>query len=260
MFRHLLFSAVLITAQPAAAADYSAYVADARTNQVMLSDHADDARYPASLTKMMTLYIVFSELRSGNLSLDDRITASREAASQPPTRVGIRAGRSLTVDECIRALAVESANDVAVMFAERLGGSEGRFTGIMNQRARALGMTSTHFENASGLPNPDTHSTAHDMATLAVALWRDFPEYYHYFSTPTYGRARNHNHLLGSVEGVDGLKTGYTRDSGFNLAIMVERDGRRYVIVVMGGEDAQSRDRQIRYLIEELYRPQEENH
>ncbi len=233
---------------------YSAYVMDARTGEVLHSDMADDQRYPASLTKMMTLYLLFDALERGDISLESQITASRHAASMAPSRLGLRRGSRITVDQAIRAICVQSANDVAVAIAERLGGSENRFAQRMTERARALGMTNTHFANASGLPDPDQRSTAHDMAILSQALWRDFPEYYHYFQTPSFawGRhyGRSHNRLIGSLDGVDGIKTGYTQASGYNLASSAERGGRRVIVVVMGGETATARDAQVAYLIE----------
>lgn len=253
-------------AAPAAAQSgddrYAAFVMDARTNEVLLEDQANAPRYPASLTKMMTLYMLFDALERGDISMDTRLTASRHAASQPPSRLGMRCSRrrgcdSITVEQAIRAIVVQSANDVAVMVAERLGGSEARFCANMTARARQIGMTNTRFVNASGLPDPEQRSTAHDMAMLGQALWRDYPQYYHYFQTPSFawrrGSGTNHNHLLGQVEGVDGIKTGYTRASGFNLATMAERNGHRVIVVVMGGETAAARDAQVAYLVEGAY-------
>jgi len=250
-------------AAPAAAQDrYAAIVMDARTNEVLHEDQADEPRFPASLTKMMTLYMIFEALERGEITLDTRWTASRNAARQPPSRLGLACTRrrgcdSITVEQAIRALVVQSANDVAVLAAERLGGSEARFAANMTARARELGMTDTRFANASGLPDARHRTTARDMARLSQALWNDFPEYYHYFSTPSFSwrraSGRNHNRLLGQVEGVDGIKTGYTRASGFNLATMAERDGRRVIVVVLGGETASARDAQVAYLLEGAY-------
>jgi D-alanyl-D-alanine carboxypeptidase len=250
-------------AAPAAAQDrYAAIVMDARSNEVLHEDQADEPRFPASLTKMMTLYMIFEALERGDITLDTRWTASRNASRQPPSRLGLTCRRrrgcdSITVDQAIRALVVQSANDVAVMAAERLAGSEARFAANMTARARELGLTNTRFANASGLPDSHHRTTARDMARLSQALWYDFPEYYHYFQTPSFSwrrtSARNHNHLLGQVEGVDGIKTGYTRASGFNLATMAERDGRRVIVVVLGGETAAARDAQVAYLIEGAY-------
>ena len=238
---------------------YAAMVMDARSGEVLLSDHADEARFPASLTKMMTLYILFDAIEHGQVSMDTRMTASRHAAAQPPSRLGLQCSRrrgcdSITVEQAIRGIVVQSANDVAMMVAERLGGSEDRFVTQMNARARQLGMTNTHFVNPNGLPSPQQHSSAHDLAVLSQALWRDFPQYYHYFQTAGFSYrnrySTNHDHLLGQVEGVDGIKTGYTRASGYNLASSAERNGRRVIVVVMGGESASARDAQVAYLIE----------
>jgi D-alanyl-D-alanine carboxypeptidase len=250
-------------AAPAAAQDrYSAIVMDARTNEILHEDQADAARFPASLTKMMTLYMIFEALERGDITLETRWTASRNAARQPPSRLGLGCTRrrgcdSITVEQAIRALVVQSANDVAVLAAERLGGTEARFSANMTARARELGMTDTRFANASGLPDTRHRTTARDMARLSQAIWNDFPEYYHYFSTPNFSwrraSGRNHNRLLGQVEGVDGIKTGYTRASGFNLATMAERDGRRVIVVVLGGETAAARDAQVAYLLEGAY-------
>lgn len=247
--------AAAATALPAAAQDrYAAIVMDARSNEVLFQDQADLGRYPASLTKMMTLYMLFEAIERGEITLDTRLTASRNASRQPPSRLGLRRGDTITVDQAIRALVVQSANDVATMVAERLGGSEARFAANMTARARELGMTETRFANASGLPDNRHRTTARDMATLSQALWRDFPEHYHVFQTPSFawrrGSGRNHNRLLGQVEGVDGIKTGYTRASGFNLATMAERNGRRVIVVVLGGESSAARDAQVAYLVE----------
>lgn len=248
---------------PALAEDrYAAIVMDARTGEVLHEEQADAERYPASLTKMMTLYMLFEAIERGDLSMNTRLTASRNASRQPPSRLGLRCSRrrgcdSITVSQAIRALAVQSANDVATMVAERLGRSEARFAANMTARARELGMTDTRFANASGLPSDRHRTTARDMAILSRALWNDFPEHYHIFQTQSFawrrGSGRNHNRLLGQVEGVDGIKTGYTRASGFNLATMAERSGRRIIVVVLGGESARARDAQVTYLLEGAY-------
>jgi D-alanyl-D-alanine carboxypeptidase len=248
-------AAMLTFAAPAHAQDrYAAIVMNARTGEVLLEDQADEGRFPASLTKIMTLYMVFEALERGDISMDTRWTASRNAAGQPPSRLGLRRNDTITVEQAIRALVVQSANDVAVLVAENMGGSQARFCANMTSRARELGLTNTRFVNASGLPDPSQRTTARDMATLGQRIWTDFPEYYHYFQTAdnTYRRAygRNHNRLLGQVEGVDGIKTGYTRASGFNLVSSAERDGQRLIVVVMGGETAAARDSQVTYLID----------
>lgn len=259
----LAIVATVVIAQPAFAQDrYAAIVMDARTGEVLHEDQADETRYPASLTKMMTLYMLFEAIERGDLSMNTRLTASRNAARQPPSRLGLGCSRrrgcdSITVEQAIRALVVQSANDVATMVAERLGGTESRFAANMTARARELGLRDTRFANASGLPNERHRTTARDMAILSQALWRDFGEYYHYFQTPSFRwrrhAGRNHNRLLGQIEGVDGIKTGYTRASGFNLATMAERGGRRVIVVVLGGETAAARDAQVTYLLDGAY-------
>lgn len=257
------FAMAASLAAPAAAQDrYAAIVMDARSNEVLLEDQANEARFPASLTKMMTLYMLFEALERGDISMDTRMTASRNATRQAPSRLGLACTRrrgcdTITVEQAINALVVQSANDVATVVAERLGGSEARFAANMTARARELGMTETRFANASGLPDARHRTTARDMATLAQALWRDFPERYEVFQRTSFtwrGRViRGHNRLLGAVDGVDGIKTGYTRASGFNLATMAERGNRRVIVVVLGGETAAARDAQVAYLVEGAY-------
>ncbi len=257
----ILVTAVIVS--PASAQDrYAAIVMDARSGEVIHEDQADENRYPASLTKMMTLYMLFEAIERGDISMETRLTASRNASRQPPSRLGLACSRrrgcdSITVSQAIRALVVQSANDVATTVAERLGGSEARFAANMTARGRELGMRDTRFANASGLPDNRHRTTARDMAILSRALWNDFPDQYHVFQTPTFrwrrSSGRNHNRLLGQIEGVDGIKTGYTRASGFNLATMAERSGRRVIVVVLGGETASSRDAQVAYLLEGAY-------
>jgi D-alanyl-D-alanine carboxypeptidase len=236
---------------------YAAIVIDTQTNEVLSADHPDDLRYPASLTKMMTLYMLFDALDRGDISLNDRMVVSRHAAVQAPTKLGLRPGRTIRVEDAIKAICTKSANDAAVVIAERLGGTESRFAARMTARAHELGMANTTFTNASGLPDSRQVTTARDMAILGERLFRDHRKYYSYFQTPgmRWGRryAVNHNRLLGRVEGVDGIKTGYTNAAGYNLASSVSRDGRRLVAVVMGGETAASRDAQVAYLIEDAY-------
>jgi D-alanyl-D-alanine carboxypeptidase len=240
---------------PAFADDrYAAIVIDASTNEVLHAENADEQRYPASLTKMMTLYLLFEQLERGELKRTEYMTASKRAAAQPPSRIGLRAGDRINVEDAIHALVTKSANDVAVAVAEHLGGSESRFAAKMTAKARQLGMVSTRYVNASGLPDTSQVTTARDVALLSEALLTDFPQYYTYFQTPDFSwrnvYARNHNGLLGRVEGVDGIKTGYTRMSGFNLASSAMRDGHRIFAVVMGGETARTRDNQMAHLID----------
>jgi len=230
---------------------YAAIVVDAKSGEVLYSNHADSPRYPASLTKMMTLYLTFEALASGKLHLDDRVTFSPHASAQAPTKLNVAAGQSITVADAIQGMAILSANDAAMAMAEKLGGSESRFTALMTLRAQELGMQTTHFANPNGLPDSRNISSARDLAILSRALMRDYPQYYHYFSQAGFefhGRWINgHNHLLG--HGIDGLKTGYTRTSGFNIAISGVRDNRRLVVVVMGGPSIASRDQNAEDLL-----------
>lgn len=230
---------------------YAAIVVDAKSGEVLYSNHGDSPRYPASLTKMMTLYLTFEALSSGKLRLDDEVVFSPRAAAQAPTKLNVSAGDSITVAQAIQGMAILSANDAAMAMAEKLGGSEGRFTSLMTLRAQELGMQSTRFVNPNGLPDSRQISSARDMAILSRALMRDYPQYYHYFSQNGFqfrGRyIKGHNHLLG--RGIDGLKTGYTRTSGFNIAISGVRDNRRIVVVVMGGPSVASRDQNAEDLL-----------
>jgi len=234
---------------------YAALVAETRTGRVLIAANADEPRYPASLTKMMTLYMVFEALREGRLQLSTPIRMSEEAASRPPSKLGLPVGASLTTEQAILALVTKSANDVAAAIAEHLGGSEERFAQMMTMRARAIGMTRTTFRNASGLPDPDNVSTARDLATLGLRLLRDFPNRYHYFSTVhfNWGRIaiRNHNRMLGDYAGADGIKTGYIRASGFNIVTSAERDGIRLVGVTMGGSSWVERDQHMGALLDQ---------
>jgi len=234
-------------------AKYAGIVIDAKTGKTLYSSRADSLRYPASLTKMMTMYMMFEALESGKLKKNTRIRMSRFAASKPPSKLGIKPGRSIAAEHAILALATKSANDVAAAVAEHLGGSEANFGKLMTRKARQLGMSRTTFKNASGLTAKGQLTTARDMARLGIALREHYPQYYHYFSRRSfkYGKSnyRNHNRLLGSVRGVDGIKTGYTRASGFNLVSSVEDNRRSIVAVVMGGKTGKSRNAQMRKLI-----------
>ena len=243
----------LLPAAGRAADATAAIVADLTTNQVLFSQGAEEPRFPASLTKMMTLYLVFQDLERRRCAPESPLTVSEHAAAQTPTKLGLQSGETIRVEEAIRALVTHSANDAAVTIAENLEGSEPAFAARMTRTAQQLGMTRTHFRNASGLPNPEQYSTARDMMVLGAALQAHFPRYFAYFKTDAFtfrGRTyRNHNKLLGRVEGVDGIKTGYTRASGFNLVTSVQRAGRTFVAVVMGGATARGRDRQMESLI-----------
>ncbi len=232
---------------------YAGIVIDAKTGKTLYSHKADATRYPASLTKMMTMYMMFEALADGKMTKTTRIRMSRYAASKPPSKLGIKPGRSIAAEHAIKALATKSANDVAAAVAEHLGGTEGNFAKMMTRKARQLGMKRTTFKNASGLTSRGQLTTARDMARLGVALREHFPQYYRYFQTTNFkyaGRSyRNHNKLLGRVKGVDGIKTGYTRASGFNLVSSVQTGGRSIVAVVMGGRTGNSRNAQMQNLI-----------
>ncbi len=234
---------------------YAAMVVEARTGRVLIAANADETRYPASLTKMMTLYMLFDALQEGRVQLGTPIRMSEEAASRPPSKLGLPVGATLTVQQAILALVTKSANDVAAAVGEHLAGSEERFGQMMTLRARAIGMTRTTFRNASGLPDPDNITTARDMATLGLRLIRDHPTRYHYFSTVhfNWGRAmiRNHNRMLGDYEGADGIKTGFIRDSGFNIVTSAIRDNIRLVGVTMGGSSWVERDRHMGALMDQ---------
>lgn len=250
----LAAASLLASAAPGhARSKYAGIVIDANTGKTLYESNADSLRYPASLTKMMTLYIVFEALKSGKITKSTRIPVSAYAAGRPPSKLGLRAGQTITVEAAILALVTKSANDVASALGEYFGGSEEGFGRIMTAKARSLGMSRSVFRNPHGLPNPRQVVTARDMARLGIALREHFPQYYDYFSTRvfTYGkrRYRNHNRLLGKVRGVDGIKTGYTRASGFNLVTSVRKGKRSIVAVVMGGRTGASRNAQMRKLI-----------
>ncbi|MBB34972.1 MAG: penicillin-binding protein [Hirschia sp.] len=245
------------TAAPAWADKFASYVIDLDSDRVLHSRNADDARYPASLTKVMTLYMVFDALKAGELMLSDKLTVTSYAASQPPSKLALKPGSTISVEDAINALVTKSANDVAVVIAERLGGSESRFAALMTAKARQLGLKNTRFKNASGLHDPRQSSTAHDLALLGEAIMVNHAEYYDYFSTRQFDWAdrsyKNHNKLLGEVRGVDGIKTGYTRASGFNLLASAERDGHRVIAVMMGGSSSRSRNEHVENLLEAAF-------
>ncbi|WP_367198123.1 serine hydrolase [Amorphus sp. 3PC139-8] len=248
--------AFLATAAPSAQANekYAALVVDGATGKTLFARHADAQRYPASLTKIMTLYIVFEELRAGRLSLDTPIPVSSHAAAEAPSKIGFKAGQTIRVRDAIRAMVTKSANDVATAVAEKIGGNEAAFAKRMTRTARRLGMSNTTYYNAHGLPqSPNNTTTARDQVRLGIAIQQDFPVYYSYFSTRSFtyrGHThRNHNKLLGKVNGVDGIKTGYIRASGFNLLASVKRDGRFIVAAVFGGRTGRTRDAHMTELI-----------
>lgn len=252
-----ILAAFLVTAfsaVQASAARYADIVVDVATGKVLHSEDPDGLRYPASLTKMMTLYLAFDALRAGRLRLDSPLVVSAHAAGQSPSSTYSPPGTVLSVEEVIYAVAIKSANDAAVVMAEAIAGSEAEFAEQMTRRARQLGMRSTTFANASGLPNLRQKTTARDMATLAIALLRDHPDRYHYFSAQSFyfqGRViPSHNRLNASYEGADGIKTGFINASGFNLVTSAKRDGRRLVGVVLGGTSSWARDARMAQLLD----------
>lgn len=235
-------------------AGQAAIVVDATTGRVLGQVNADERNYPASLTKMMTLYLTFRELKAGRLTLEDSLPVSAWAAGRAPSKLGLRAGQNITVEDCILAMVTKSANDAATVAAESIGGTEAGFADMMNAQAALLGMSGTHFANASGLPSPDNWSTARDLLTLGRALYQDFPQFSHYFSVKEFifnGQlVRGHNHLMDRYPGMDGLKTGFTDASGFNLASTAMRDGHRLFAVVLGGKTAARRDQLMANLLD----------
>lgn len=233
---------------------YAAIVVDVESGEVLHAANADETRYPASLTKMMTLYMLFEELERGTLQLDSRLPVSAYAASRQASKLYVKAGSTLPVETAIQALVIRSANDVAVVVAEALGGSETNFARMMTDKARQLGMPRTTFRNPNGLPDAGQTTTARDMATLSIRLMQDFPQYYPYFSQTRFSwngqTITGHNRLLDNYPGADGMKTGFIRASGFNVATSAVRDGRRLVSVVMGGFTAASRDAHMSDLLD----------
>jgi len=236
----------------------SLLVVEAGTGRTLRSVGADVTRYPASLTKMMTLYLLFEAIDRKQIKLNSRMRVSGTAAAKPPTELGLSPGQTITVQNAILAITTESANDMAALVGETLAGSEARFASRMTAKARALGMRRTTFGNASGLPHPAHRTTARDMAILGRALLRDFPHYYHYFGKRQFHYAgathHNHNRLLGVYRGMDGIKTGFTRASGYNLVASAKRDGRRLIGVVMGSSSAFARNQTMARLLDDGFR------
>lgn len=232
-----------------AKASTSSITIDAATGRVLSSSAADTLRYPASLTKVMTLYITFDALEKGIIKLNDKLPVSRNAANRSPSKLGLRAGSKIDVKTCIMAVIVKSANDCATVLAEGLGYTEENFAKTMTRVSHELGMKNTTFKNASGLPNRQQKTTARDMALLAAAMYHHFPEYYKWFSAKSFSyngqKIYTHNHLLKNFEGADGLKTGFTNASGYNIITSAERDGQRVIAVTMGHNTAKLRDKQV---------------
>ncbi|MBX3492046.1 MAG: D-alanyl-D-alanine carboxypeptidase [Parvibaculum sp.] len=249
----------VLTAVPAHAAKpkTAALVMDAHTGKILYSRSADELRYPASLTKVMTLYLLFEKLEKREATLKSRITMTQRGALQPPSKLGLRPGQTISVEDAILALVTRSANDVASATGAFIAGTEAKFADLMTKKARELGMTRTTYKNASGLPNSAQMTTARDQATLALRMHKDFPQYYHYFSTEQFNwgksRIRNHNRLLGEYRGTTGLKTGYTNASGFNLTATIERDDKFLIGVVIGGEKAKSRDQHMIEILDRAF-------
>ena len=251
---------VALAAGPAVAASlyavpkYAAILINSDTGEVMYARQADATRFPASITKVMTLYIAFQELKSGNLRESDSLRISSFAAGQPPSKLGLKPGATITVREAMGVIATRSANDIAVALAEHISGSESAYAARMTREARRLGMARTTFVNASGLPNAGHVTTARDIATLSRALIRDFPKRYSMFSQVAFEyegqQIGNHNHLLTTLPGVDGIKTGYTNAAGFTLAASAAHDGTRLIAVVLGGPNRMQRDSNVTELLD----------
>ena len=231
----------------------SSIVIDAASGKVISASNADERRYPASLTKLMTLYIAFDALDKGKLKLSDRLKVSRHAVAQVPSKIGVRVGETISVENAVKALIVKSANDCAVVIAEALGKTEDNFAKIMTQTAKDLGMKHTTFKNASGLPHPGQKTTARDMAILGSAVYHHFPQYYKMFSITKFSYKGNtfytHNHLLKKYSGTDGMKTGYTAAAGYNIVTSAERNGKRVIAVVMGHNSIKERDTKVASLM-----------
>jgi len=235
----------------------AAIVVDMTTNEILYSQAENVKRAPASLTKMMTLYVLFSYLRAGKITLDSELMVTPHAASQSPTKLGLKPGSTIATSDAIKALVTQSANDAAVTVAENLAGTEENFARMMTEKARSIGMNDTLFRNASGLPNDEQVTTAHDMALLAQRLIRDYPQYYTVFETKYFSykgkRYKNHNRLLFGYKGTNGIKTGYTRASGFNLTASVQRDDKHLIAVVLGGRTGSQRDAAMRSLLDKYF-------
>ena len=267
VFRHCksLFTMMVVfmigfglPATQAKASKYASIVIEEATGKVLFSRNADNLRYPASLTKIMTLYLLFEDIEAGRIALKSRVPISKTAAGRSPSKLYLKPGQSISAEHAIYALVTKSANDVATALAEKLSGTERKFAKRMTRKAKALGMRRTVFMNASGLPNRRQKSTARDMAVLAVAMRRDFPQFYKYFSTQNFNwkgrKYSNHNKLLAKYSGTDGIKTGYINASGFNLVATVERNGIRLIGVVFGGKTSRSRDRHMMQILDNQFK------
>lgn len=258
--RYLLVTSVLLSSMIAfafAETGFSAFVVDHKTGKPIYEHDVDARRYPASLTKVLTLYIVFEELSSGRLNLNSKIPFSANAAAQPPSKIGAKAGSAITLDTAIKALIVKSANDVALAVAEKIGGSQEGFAKRMNQTAKKLGMHSSNFVNPHGLPNDSQYTTARDMIKLGIAIHNHFPKYYYLFKTPQFEYAgvtfKSHNRVNSDFAGADGIKTGYIRKSGFNLLTSAQRNNNRVFAVILGGRTTPLRDSLMVSLLEQSF-------
>lgn len=254
----LLVALILLPTGAWANPKYAAYVIHADTGDILFDRYSTKTRFPASLTKMMTLYMLFEAIEAGELELDSQMTVSKTASLRPASRLGLKRGSKIDVETAIQALIIKSANDVATVVAEELGGSEAKFARQMTKRARELGMRRTTFRNASGLPNSKQRTTARDMAILSQRVVQDFPQYYHYFDDPSFSwngtTYKSHNKVTKNFNGADGLKTGYTRASGYNLATTAERDGNRLIGIVLGGRSGATRNRHMEEILNNAFK------
>lgn len=255
--KRFIFAAVFLSSMligSIASASTSSIMLDAESGKVLSQYNADEQRFPASLTKLMTLYLAFEALDKGYLKMTDKLTVSRHASNMEPSKLGLKPGQTIQVKHVINALIVKSANDCAVVLAEALADTESQFAQKMTTKAKQLGMTSTVFKNASGLPNPAQKTTARDMAKLAAAMYRDFPQYYNLFSQKTCNyngtTLYTHNHVLKQFKGADGMKTGYTRAAGFNIVTSAQRNGNRVIAVTMGHKTVKERDTKVMSMME----------
>jgi D-alanyl-D-alanine carboxypeptidase len=254
----LICFVTLLTFISSANAKYASFIINENTKRIYHNANADTRNYPASLTKIMTLYMIFDALKSKKISMNTKFKVSRKATRQPPSKLNLSAGSIILVKHAIFALITKSANDVATVVAENLGKTERNFARLMTKKAKKLGMKRTTFKNASGLPNRGQLSTARDMATLGIAIRKDHPKFFKLFKTKSFVykgiKYSNHNNLLGSYSGTDGIKTGYTHASGFNLVASVERNGQRIIGVVFGGKKARSRDKHMIKLLNQYFK------
>lgn len=257
IFTVLALLSFLAVSQTEAKPQFSALTVDARTGAILYENDADGLRHPASLTKMMTLYVLFQDLKSGRIKRSTMLHISARAANMAPSKLGLRAGATISVDDAIKALVTKSANDVASAIGENLGGTEANFAARMTRVARSLGMNHSSFYNASGLPNPGQYTTARDMATLGLRLMRDYPQYYPYFRIQAFNfrgkTIRTHNRLVGHFDGTDGIKTGYIAASGFNLVTSTRRGDKRLVGVVLGARGAAVRNNYMMVMLEKMF-------